>query len=62
LVQENIEYEREPRHHAIGVTGSMVLLLVVFVDRCEPGVEIIRIISARKANDYARSAYQDQFR
>jgi uncharacterized DUF497 family protein len=62
VVQENIEDELEQRHHAIGMTGSMVLLPVVFVDRSEPGVEIIRIVSARKANDYERSAYQDQFR
>ena len=62
VVQENIEDEREQRRHAIGMTGSTVLRLVVFVDRSEPGVEIIRIVSARKANDYERNAYQDQFR
>jgi len=62
VVQENIEDEREQRYHAIGMTGSTVLLLVVFVDRSDPDVEILRIVSARKANDYERSAYQDQFR
>lgn len=62
VVQEDIEDEHEQRYHAIGMTGSMVLLLVVFVDRSEPDLEIVRIVSARKANDYERSAYQDQFR
>ena len=62
VVQENIEDESEQRYHALGMTGGTVLLLVVFVDRSEPDLETIRIISARKANDYEQSAYQDQFR
>ena len=43
----------------IRVTRSLVLLLVVFV---EPGADVIRIISARKAVDYEESIYNDQFR
>ena len=62
VVQENIADEEEQRYHAIGRARSQVLLLVVFVDRSEPDVEIFRIISARKANKYEQSAYQDQFR
>jgi uncharacterized DUF497 family protein len=62
VVQENIEDDSEQRYHAIGMTGSTALLLVVFVDRSEADLEIIRIVSARKANDYEQSAYQDQFR
>jgi hypothetical protein len=34
---------------AIGMTCNLVLVVVVFVDRSEPAVEIIHIISARKA-------------
>lgn len=43
------------------MTRNLVLLLVVFVDHTEPGVEVIRIISARKAVDYEKSIYEDQF-
>ena len=46
----------------IGLTLNLVLLLVTFVDRTEADVETIRIISARKADEYEQSAYQDQFR
>ena len=50
VVQEHIADEEEQRHHAIGRARSQVLLLVIFVDRSEPGVEIFRIIPAREAN------------
>jgi uncharacterized DUF497 family protein len=36
-----------------------MMLLVVFV---EPGGDVIRFISARKAVDYEESIYNDQFR
>jgi hypothetical protein len=64
LVTENyfIEEEGEQRYQAIRMSGCLVLLLVVFVDRSRPGAEIIHIISARKATAYEKSAYQDQFR
>ena len=62
VVRENVEVDGEQRCEAIGMTGSLVLLLVVFVDRVKHGVEVIRIISARKATDYERCAYEDQFR
>jgi uncharacterized DUF497 family protein len=52
----------EQRYQIIGMTRGLVLLLVVFVDRNEPGAEIIRIISARKAVGYEESIYEDQFR
>ena len=44
------------------MTRDLVLLLVVFVDRSEPDVEVIHLISARKAVSYEKSIYQDQFR
>jgi uncharacterized DUF497 family protein len=56
-----IETEGEQRYQIIGMTRSLVLLLVVFVDRSTPGTDTIRIISARKAVDYETSIYQDQF-
>jgi uncharacterized DUF497 family protein len=37
-------------------------VVVVFVDRSEPGAEIIHIISARKAVGYEESIYEGQFR
>jgi uncharacterized DUF497 family protein len=36
--------------------------LVVFVGRSQPGIEVIHLISARKAVDYEESVYNDQFR
>jgi hypothetical protein len=64
IVTENyfIAEEGEQRYQAIGMSGGLVLLLVVFVDRGRPDQEIIHIISARKATDYEKSAYEDQFR
>ena len=43
------------------MTRRLVLLLVVFVDRPQLDVEVIHIISARKAGDYEESIYNDQF-
>ncbi len=62
VVHANIHDGEEQRYQAIGIVGSVVLVSVVFVDRSEPEIEIIRIISARKADEYERSAYEDQFR
>jgi uncharacterized DUF497 family protein len=43
------------------MTGMLALLLVVFVERVTPEVEVIRVISARKANQYEQNVYEDQF-
>ena len=61
VTQGDIADECEQRWHAIGMTGNLVLLLVVFVERVGEGAEIIRVISARKANQYEESIYADQF-
>jgi len=61
IVQENILDGNEQRYHAIGAIGSALLLLVVFVDRSTPNVEIIHIISARQTERYERAIYEDQF-
>ena len=52
----------EQRYQIIGTTLSLVLLLVVFIDRSEPDCEVIHLISARKAVDYEECIYKDQFR
>jgi len=63
VTQKDIVDEHgEQRYQAIGRAKSQLLLLVAFVDRSQPGIEIIRFISARKAERYEKSAYQDQFR
>jgi uncharacterized DUF497 family protein len=62
IVTENYRFEdeREQRYMAIGMTRNLVLVVVVFVDRSEAAVEIIHIISARKAVAYEQSIYEDQ--
>src|ERR1035437_9658909 len=64
IVTENyfVVEEGEQRYQAIGMSGKLVLLLVVFVERGKPDEEFIHIISARKATDYEKSAYEYQFR
>jgi uncharacterized DUF497 family protein len=54
------EDEGEQRYLAVGMTCGLVLVVAVFVDRSEPEVEIIHIISARKAVAYEQSIYEDQ--
>ena len=54
-----MEETGEQRFQIIGMTRDLVLVLVVFV---EPGSDVIRIVSARKAVDYEESIYNDQFR
>ena len=63
VVGENhfIECDGEQRYQVIGMTRRLVMLLAVFVDRSQPGVEVIHLISARKAVDYEESIYNDQF-
>jgi len=56
----HFEDEGEQRYLAIGMTLKMMLVVVVFVDRSEPSIEIIHIISARKAVTYEQSIYEDQ--
>jgi uncharacterized DUF497 family protein len=64
VVGENyfIESDGERRYQIIGMTRRLVLLVVVFVDRSQPNVDVIHLISARKAVDYEKSIYNDQFR
>ena len=57
-----IERDGEQRYQVIRMTRKLALLLVVFVERPQPEVEVIHLISARKAVDYEESIYHDQFR
>lgn len=57
-----VESEGEQRYQVIGMSRGLTLLLVVFVDRSQPAGEVIHLISARKAVDYEKSIYNDQFR
>jgi uncharacterized protein len=61
VVGENYFTEEagEQRFQMIGMARNLVLILAVFV---EPHTEVIRLISARKAVEYEKSIYNDQFR
>jgi uncharacterized protein len=61
IVVEDIADESEQRYNAVGLSRGVMLLMVVFVDRSAPGMEVFHIISARKAVAYEESQYQDQF-
>jgi uncharacterized protein len=56
----HFEGEGEDRFLAIGMTRNLVLIVAVFVDRRGPLVDIVHIISARKAVAYEQSIYEDQ--
>ena len=61
IVVEDCEFEGEMRYHALGYAVSQPLLLTVFVDRSDDDREIIRIISAREADQYEQRTYASQF-
>jgi len=60
VVSENYFVDGEQRYQIIGMTKRLVLLLVVYVDLSNPDREIIRIISAREAEAFEVSLYEDQ--
>jgi uncharacterized protein len=60
VVSENYLVDGEQRYQIIGMTKGLVLLLVVYVDHSSPEWEITRIISARKAEAFEVSLYEDQ--
>lgn len=61
IVLEDREVDSETRYHAIGHGTDGPLLVTVFVDRSSDELEVIRIISARKAERYEQRAYTRQF-
>jgi hypothetical protein len=63
VVQENDLVGDEQRLTLVGMTRRLMLVLVVFVDRTgDKHTEVLRLISARKANEYEKGSYEDQFR
>jgi uncharacterized protein len=48
----------EQRWHAVGVLGSMILLMVIHTYRNRNNEEIVRIIGARKATRQERAQYE----
>lgn len=51
--------EGEPRWQTIGLAGGVVLLLVAHTVREEGEGEVIRIVSARRANRKERNRYAE---
>ena len=57
IIEYFIESDGEQRYQLIGMTKSLALLLVVFVDRSARDAEVIHPISARRAVDYPPGAH-----
>jgi uncharacterized DUF497 family protein len=57
LIKDRIDEKGEQRWHALGVTGDVPLLVVHVYRSTHDGEEIIRIISARKANQRESRRY-----
>jgi uncharacterized protein len=55
---ENGEY----RWQTLGMVDGLTLLLVAHVDREDDGSDVIRIISARRANRQERKRYEQEVR
>jgi uncharacterized DUF497 family protein len=61
LLTRNREVEGEERWQTIGRIGGVLFLLVVHTFEDEDDVEVIRLISARKAKRHERRQYEDGF-
>jgi uncharacterized DUF497 family protein len=61
IVLEDREVDGEIRYHAIGYGTAGPILVTVFVDLSSDDMEVIRIVSARKAERYEQRAYTRQF-
>jgi uncharacterized DUF497 family protein len=58
LMEDRVDEEGEPRWHALGMVAGRFLLIVVHVYReAKNGEEIIRIISAREADQREGRVY-----
>lgn len=55
--QDRIE-DREYRWRTIGMVGGLAVLVVAHTDREDDGIEVIRIISARRADGRERRRYE----
>jgi uncharacterized DUF497 family protein len=59
LSAQDCEVDGEERWQTIGMAGGVLLLLVSHTFEDEDGEEVVRIISARKANAQERRRYED---
>ena len=59
LSVQDREVDGEERWQTIGMAGGVLLLLVAHTFEDEDGEEVVRIISARKANAQERTRYED---
>jgi uncharacterized DUF497 family protein len=59
--QDRIE-DGEYRWQTLGMVDGLTLLLVAHVDREEDGNEVIRVVSARRANAKERKRYEQEVR
>ena len=49
----------EDRFHAVGIVGGLTLLTVVHTYRDKDGVEVVRIIGARRATRHEKNVYEN---
>jgi uncharacterized DUF497 family protein len=59
LAEQDRIQDGEPRWQTIGLVGGVALLLVAHTVRKEGGGEVIRIVSARRANKEERNRYAE---
>ena len=59
LSVQDREVDGEERWQTVGMAGGALLLLVAHTFEDEDGEEVVRIISARKANAQERTRYED---
>ena len=59
--QDRIE-DGEYRWQTLGMVDDLTLLLVAHIDHEEDGSDVIRIISARRANRQERKRYEQEVR
>lgn len=58
LFDRIVDVDDEERGRTVGVDLEQILLVVIHVDRNRDGVDVLRIISARKANSHERKTYE----
>lgn len=62
LIEFEDRYENEDRWHTTGLVNGELLLLIVHTSWDDGETEVIRIISARRANRSERIRYEENLR
>jgi uncharacterized DUF497 family protein len=57
-----IAHDDEERRETIGVAYGAMILFVAYASRDHEGEELIRIISARRADSYERRQYEENLK